>query len=667
MEGKRLLTPLKTPRKIKIYRPSGTTPKKIVVDLKQKAKKNIGYAVRCIENHEYRKGFSYLYQNFAGARRALHVLVKKEVRRGIRMLLRDKENKVHQKCTYENMKDFKWPDITQAVDQFVPLLSTAIIAAVTTTKNERSLRGPKDLSLIPALGLVSAVLLHMRSPRINLVQGLHGVELWRCGAQRKKHMGLGFDEPTDADMDSTNSDADETIDTDEDDNSSVESGMSSDSNSLLPMLELESVASDTSIDIGVCQENPSTTEGTIRILERLHEYVPRQENLLFPLICYGDGLSCERHNDAHMARANAGTPLEGLQGLQPVAQEFHKRMLLMQDTMDIFFSGKSAQDKGTLFHLKNLFGHRGVKKQIGDSFNHASTFLKFVTYGYTLLAAMEVLHMESITDEPTDIDTVRNKTEYVMNTARQIVDLIWFEIDVNRIVNAREDGSVYEFCYCKEELGDDVPMVECTGANCPGNNWFHIDCVTGGDGDFEQSEDFACSEECRGSYKYCCGVDLGKHEPMIGCDNTACPLEWFHMKCVGLKTAPRGKWYCNQCKSGTDQPESVVKPDLKNLYVRALTYHGLMDLVRHDAVRENDGDAMMGHWRYDVVQFHNRHHPKYVVLAHRLLAECGIHMPAAKIHGNWSRNMDRSENRLRFRHLHVFQNQNMRACEEKWM
>lgn len=91
------------------------------------------------------------------------------------------------------------------------------------------------------------------------------------------------------------------------------------------------------------------------------------------------------------------------------------------------------------------------------------------------------------------------------------------------------------------DLGDDVPMVKCTGANCPGNNWFHIDCVTGGDEDFEQSEDFACSDECRRSYKYmyCCGVDMGKHEAMIGCDNTACPLEWFHMKCVGLKTAPR--------------------------------------------------------------------------------------------------------------------------------
>lgn len=67
--------------------------------------------------------------------------MRKEVRKGIRMLLRNKENKVHQKCTYENLKDFKWPDITQAVDQFVPLLSTAIIAAVTTTENEPSLRG----------------------------------------------------------------------------------------------------------------------------------------------------------------------------------------------------------------------------------------------------------------------------------------------------------------------------------------------------------------------------------------------------------------------------------------------------------------------------------------------------------------------------------------------
>lgn len=93
-----------------------------------------------------------------------------------------------------------------------------------------------------------------------------------------------------------------------------------------------------------------------------------------------------------------------------------------------------------------------------------------------------------------------------------------------------------------------------------------------------------------------------------------------------------GKWYCNQCKSGTEQPEAIDKPDLKNLYVKALTYNGLMDLVRHDAVRENDGDAMMGHWRHDVVQFHNRHHPKYVALAHRLLAGLVCYIGRVHIH-----------------------------------
>lgn len=49
-----------------------------------------------------------------------------------------------------------------------------------------------------------------------------------------------------------------------------------------------------------------------------------------------------------------------------------------------------------------------------------------------------------------------------------------------------------------------------------------------------------------------------------------------------------GKWYCNQCKSGTEQPEVIDKPDLKKP-VNALTYNGLIDLIRHDAVRENDG------------------------------------------------------------------------------
>ena len=84
------------------------------------------------------------------------------------------------------------------------------------------------------------------------------------------------------------------------------------------------------INLGVCQENPSTTAGTIAILENLQQYIPRTEEDDLPVITYGDGLSCERHNDVHMARSNGATVLDKLQGLQSQVQEFHKRMLLMQ-------------------------------------------------------------------------------------------------------------------------------------------------------------------------------------------------------------------------------------------------------------------------------------------------------------------------------------------------
>lgn len=38
-------------------------------------------------------------------------------------------------------------------------------------------------------------------------------------------------------------------------------------------------------------------------------------------------------------------------------------------------------------------------------------------------------------------------------------------------------------------------------------------------------------------YCYCDGVSYGE---MVACDAEACPREWFHLECVGLKVAPRG-------------------------------------------------------------------------------------------------------------------------------
>lgn len=46
--------------------------------------------------------------------------------------------------------------------------------------------------------------------------------------------------------------------------------------------------------------------------------------------------------------------------------------------------------------------------------------------------------------------------------------------------------------------------------------------------------------------RYCLCNEVS-HGEMVGCDNENCEREWFHYACVGLSTAPKGKWYCPSC------------------------------------------------------------------------------------------------------------------------
>ena len=63
------------------------------------------------------------------------------------------------------------------------------------------------------------------------------------------------------------------------------------------------------------------------------------------------------------------------------------------------------------------------------------------------------------------------------------------------------------------------------------------DGMTSGDGDVD-------ADELR--YCYCNGVSYGE---MVGCDHDECSREWFHLACVGLRVAPEGQWFCEDCKA----------------------------------------------------------------------------------------------------------------------
>ena len=109
----------------------------------------------------------------------------------------------------------------------------------------------------------------------------------------------------------------------------------------------------------------------------------------------------------------------------------------LQDFMDTFFSGSSATDKGTLFHLENVFGHRSVQKDIGERFNHTAEFIMFVTYGYTILAAMNVLFMKQIDDKPVSLSTVPDKTKYIQTVSNKVVDLVWANCSYQSILQTQ--------------------------------------------------------------------------------------------------------------------------------------------------------------------------------------------------------------------------------------
>ena len=85
------------------------------------------------------------------------------------------------------------------------------------------------------------------------------------------------------------------------------------------------------MNLGVIDANPSSTAGIIEIMDILHKYVPRKgTDSFFRIPVHGDGLSIERMRDAMAARAASLSAGARFEGLEPVPQEFHRRVLLMQ-------------------------------------------------------------------------------------------------------------------------------------------------------------------------------------------------------------------------------------------------------------------------------------------------------------------------------------------------
>lgn len=153
------------------------------------------------------------------------------------------------------------------------------------------------------------------------------------------------------------------------------------------------------MNLGVIQQNPSTARGTLEILKTLHQYVPQgHDGHPYPIVCHGDQLSVERMVEAKLSMAFSEDPDDQLTGLIPRPQGFHKRCIILQDSMNLLFDGRSVGDKGSLCHIKNKFGFRTVKKKISDCVNSVVDFFDFVTEASVCMIVCRILNINNIDD-----------------------------------------------------------------------------------------------------------------------------------------------------------------------------------------------------------------------------------------------------------------------------
>ena len=90
------------------------------------------------------------------------------------------------------------------------------------------------------------------------------------------------------------------------------------------------------VTIGVTEENTSTVAGVSNIMRYLHQYVPCLGDDLYTIPCHGDGMSVERMRGSLRHNSGGITARDRLEGIIPVPQEFHKRMLLLEVIISIF-------------------------------------------------------------------------------------------------------------------------------------------------------------------------------------------------------------------------------------------------------------------------------------------------------------------------------------------
>ena len=83
-----------------------------------------------------------------------------------------------------------------------------------------------------------------------------------------------------------------------------------------------------------------------------------------------------------------------------------------------------------------------------------------------------------------------------------------------------------------------------------------VDAVTSNQQETSHISDDATESSVPAKATLWCYCQQDKPEQsLVGCDNPACQIEWFHLSCLHLtvEQLPRGKWFCPECHKSRSQ------------------------------------------------------------------------------------------------------------------
>ena len=140
---------------------------------------------------------------------------------------------------------------------------------------------------------------------------------------------------------------------------------------------------------------------------------------------------------------------------------FLRHVLYFQDTINKLFSIKSCNERGTLYHIKNKFGHKSAKTKVIENVSHIYQLLNFTTEGLVCLLVMHLFKMDELTSIPKMLsqpdDELQWAAEAVFDMLKPEMPSVTSDRDSTQELTQPNES----FCTCETPITDlnGIPII----------------------------------------------------------------------------------------------------------------------------------------------------------------------------------------------------------------